>query len=298
MKKITQKLIKKFQTFLVNEEKSKSTVEKYIRDITFFQLWLGEKPLNKNTILEYKAHITKHYAPASVNSIISSLNSFFTYCEWYELKLKALKIQRKIFSDKDCELSREDYDNLLIAAKKENNIRLYHIIQTLGSTGIRISELQHITVEAVIKKQATINCKGKMRVIILPKELCKMLRAYAKEKNIYTGSIFVTKNGKPLDRSNIWKQLKNLCQKANVSKCKVYPHSFRHFFARCFYTAQKDIVRLADILGHSSVNTTRIYTMENSDVHREQVEMLGLLNIIKKPHNADYVVDGGAVSCL
>ena len=217
------------------------------------------------------------YAPASVNSAISSLNSFFSYMDWHDIRIKALKIQRQIFSSKDKELTKTEYERLLTAAKNKKNERLYYLMQTICSTGIRISELRYITASAVKTGQAVINCKGKMRIIILPKELCKMLMKYIRENNIKNGSVFVSRNGKPLDRSHIWKMLKALCKIAGVSKDKVFPHNFRHLFARTYYNLQKDIVRLADILGHSSVNTTRIYTIETGEIHRRQMQKLGLL---------------------
>ena len=277
MRKITNELIQKFKAHLIDEEKSSSTLEKYIRDITVFVEWCKESELNKSVVLEYKQNIVEKYAPASVNYILSSLNSFFAYNEWYDLKVKALKIQRQIFANKDKELTKAEYERLLVAAKQKKNQRLYHIMQTICSTGIRVSELKAITVSAVKSGQATINCKGKMRIVILPKQLCKMLKGYIKENNIKSGSVFISKNGKPLDRSNIWSDMKKLCESAGVSKDKVFPHNLRHLFARTYYSIQKDIVRLADILGHSNVNTTRIYTMETGEVHRMQLQRLGLL---------------------
>ncbi len=277
MRKITNELIQKFKTYLIDEEKSSSTLEKYIRDITVFMEWCKETELNKSVVLKYKQDIIEKYAPATVNSILSSLNNFFAYNEWYDLKVKALKIQRQIFASKDKELTKAEYERLLVAAKQKKNQRLYYLMQTICATGIRVSELKAITVSAVKTGQATINCKGKMRIVILPKQLCKMLKDYIKENNIKSGSVFVSKNGKPLDRSNIWSDMKKLCESAGVSKDKVFPHNLRHLFARTYYSIQKDVVRLADILGHSNVNTTRIYTMETGEIHRQQIQKLGLL---------------------
>lgn len=277
MRKITNKLIQKFKCYLINEEKSSSTIDKYIRDITVFMVWCKETELNKSVVLEYKQDIVEKYAPASVNSILSSLNSFFAYNEWYDLKLKALKIQRQIFASRDKELTKAEYERLLFAAKQKKNQRLYYLMQTICATGIRVSELKAITVSAIKCGQAAINCKGKMRIVFLPKQLCKMLKNYIKENNIKRGSVFVSKNGKPLDRSNIWSDMKKLCESAGVSKDKVFPHNLRHLFARTYYSIQKDVVRLADILGHSNVNTTRIYTMEAGEIHRKQIQRLGLL---------------------
>lgn len=279
IKIITDDLIEKYKDFLINEEKASATLEKYMRDIKAFSEWMSGSELDKRKVLDYKEYLIGKFAPASVNSVLSSLNSFFEFNNWYELKVRMLKIQKQIFAQKDKELSKTEYERLLDAAKAKSNQRLYLLMQTICSSGIRVSELQYVTVEAIKLRKATINCKGKMRIVILPKELCRMLTEYAKTQNLTSGSVFVTKTGKPLDRSTIWKMMKALCESARVSKYKVFPHNLRHLFARTFYTLQKDIVRLADILGHSSVNTTRIYTMETGEIHRRQIQKLGLLRL-------------------
>ena len=276
---ITKNLIEKFKQYLIEEEKATATLEKYVRDITTFFAWLAGSELDKITVLRYKEHLTTNYAPASVNSVLSSLNSFFEYNEWHGLKVKMLKIQKQIFAERSKELTKAEYERLLVAAKQKKNERLYYLMQTICSSGIRVSELSAITIEAVRNHKANINCKGKMRVVILPKDLCKMLTEYARGKKITSGPIFITKTGKPLDRSTIWKMMKALCESAGVDREKVFPHNLRHLFARTYYSIQKDIVRLADVLGHSSVNTTRIYTMETYDVHRRQIQKLGLLRL-------------------
>lgn len=277
MREITNNLIMKFKEYLISEEKSAATLEKYIRDITAFVAWICGRELNKDLVLEYKQYIVTTYAPASVNSMLSSINSFFAYNEWYELRVKALKIQKQIFADKEKELTKEEYKSLLRAAQKRNNEQLCLLMQTICSCGIRVSELSAVTVEAVRTKRANINCKGKMRIVMLPDSLCKTLMRYIREQKITSGAVFVTRNGRPLDRSNIWRMMKSLCDEAGVSKNKVFPHNLRHLFARTFYGIEKDIVRLADVLGHSSVNTTRIYTMENYEHHRKLIQKLGLL---------------------
>ena len=277
MKKITNELIKKFKNYLINEEKSQATVEKYIRDITTFAKWLNGRSIDKSVVIEYKQTIVEAYAPTSANSMLSSINSFFAYMEWYDCKVKTFKVQKQIFANQDKELTKDEYEKLLRAAQQNKNEKLYLLMQTICGTGIRVSELRYISIEAISKGQAIINSKGKMRVVILPDKLCAALKKYAKKQGILGGSIFVSKNGKPLDRSNIWKMMKNLCESAGVPKDKVFPHNFRHLFARTYYSLEKDVVRLADILGHSSVNTTRIYTMETSTVHRMQLQRLGLL---------------------
>ena len=277
MRQLKSAQILKFKKYLIEEEKSKATLEKYVRDIEAFHAWIGEKDLDKSCVLSYKAYLCEKYATASVNSMLSSINSFFTYLEWYELRVKTIKVQKQIFASNEKELTKSEYKRLLSAAEAKSNLRLYLLMQTICSTGIRVSELRFITVEAINRGRAEINCKGKRRCAFLPTELCKILKEYVKEQKIKSGAVFVSKNGNPLDRSNIWSDMKKLCKEAGVSEKKVFPHNLRHLFARTYYTLQKDIVRLADILGHSSVNTTRIYTMETGEIHRKQIQRLGLL---------------------
>ncbi len=276
---ITLTDIEGFKNYLIEEEKSEATLEKYLRDVRVFREHLGEANVDKRIVLAYKEKLSGEYAPASVNSVLSSLNSFFDYLGCSELKVKTLKIQKQIFARRDRELTKEEYERLLRAAKSERNQRLYYLMQTICSCGIRVSELRFVTVEALRYGQANINCKGKMRVVIIPRELCKALSKYAKQMHIESGSIFVTRTGKALDRSSIWKMMKSLCESAGVAKDKVFPHNLRHLFARTYYSIEKDIVRLADILGHTSINTTRIYTMETGDIHRMQIQRLGLLRL-------------------
>lgn len=276
MRYITDQLLEKFREYLESEEKSRCTMEKYVHDVRAFAAWLKGRGVNKCIVIEYKNSLIEKYAPASVNAAVSSLNSFFSVNGWFDCKVKAIKVQRQIFASKEKELSKAEYERLLEAAK-EKNLRLYYLMQTICSTGIRVSELKFVTVEAVRSGEANISCKGKRRKVWLPKQLCQMLKKYLKARNIKKGPVFVTKNGNPIDRSNIWSDMKKLCAKADVLKEKVFPHNLRHLFARIYYAMQKDIVRLADILGHASVNTTRIYTMESGDVHRMQIQKLGLL---------------------
>lgn len=274
---ITNERIQNYKKYLINEEKSVATINKYIHDVEFFYLWLSEKELNKSMVLEYKAYLVDKYAPASVNSALASINSFFAYNEWYDLRIKSLKIQKQIFASEEKELTKAEYERLLKVAHSKNNERLYLLMQTICSTGIRVSELKFITAEAVNRGISEIQCKGKRRTVFLPNQLCRILKKYITEQKIKSGPVFITRNGRPLDRSNIWSDMKKLCREAGVSEKKVFPHNLRHLFARTYYGLQKDIVRLADILGHSSVNTTRIYTMESGEIHRKQIQRLGLL---------------------
>ena len=274
---ITNNITKDFKLYLYEEERSNNTIEKYMRDIRFFREWLQGRSIDKSVVIGYKKELCEKYSVKSVNSMLSSVNTFFVFMGWYDLKVKTLKIQRRIFADKSKELSKAEYERLLIAAKDKKNERLYYLMQTIASTGLRVSEIKYLTCEAVKRGQAVINCKGKVRQIFLPKKLCQMLKQYIKSRNIKSGLVFITRSGRPLDRCAIWKMLKDLCEAAGVSKEKVFPHNLRHLFARTFYSLQKDIVRLADILGHSSVETTRIYTMESGTEHIKQLQKLGLL---------------------
>ncbi len=277
MNNITDKTLSAYKEYLEIEEKSPATVGKYLHDIISFSEWLANKELTKKSVLEYKEYLKQVYSVSSVNSIISSLNSFFEFAKIPSLHIKTLKTQKQIFMKNEKELTKQEYERLLQAAKSKGNERLYLLMQTICSTGIRVSELKFITVEAVENETAEIFCKGKTRSVFLPKDLCRLLLKYAKRRKIISGPVFVTKTGTPLNRSNIWSDMKKLCQSAGVSKSKVFPHNLRHLFARTYYSVRKDIIRLADILGHSSVNTTRIYTMETGDVHRKQIQRLGLL---------------------
>lgn len=274
---ISENKITEFYEYLISEEKSPKTIEKYIRDIKEFARWLGSRQLCKQEMLTYKERLLSEYAPASVNSILSSLNSFFTYNEMYGLRVKNVKIQRQIFANEDRMLTKDEYERLIDAARDKKNEKLMLIMQTICATGIRVSELQFITVDAVNIGKAIVKLKGKIRTVFLPSQLCGQLKRYIRENAIAEGCIFINRKGKPIDRTSIWKAMKALCQTANVERTKVFPHNLRHLFARTYYSIQKDIVRLADILGHSSVNTTRIYTIENGNVHRMQIQKLGLV---------------------
>ena len=278
-KTITLNQISEFKKYLLNEEKSSVTVEKYIRDVTIFYVWCNNRAIEKSDVIAYKEFLMGSYKIASVNSMLSSINSFFTYLEWFELKVKTLKKQKELFIREEKELTKAEYERLLDAARSKKNKRIYYIMQTICATGIRISELRFITTEAIRMQRAEVRCKGKNRVVFIPKNLCKILKEYAKEENIQNGSIFITKTGKPINRRNVWADMKKLCETANVARTKVFPHNLRHLFARTFYSQQKDIVRLADLLGHSSVNTTRIYTIESGYKHKKIIQRLGLVHM-------------------
>ena len=271
---INMEIINEFKEYLKINEKSKATIDKYLRDVIAFYKTIINQKLTKETVLAYKKVICENYAAISVNSMLAAVNKFLDFIGASELKVKRLKIQRNMFINEQKELTKQEYYRLIKAAQLQSNKRLNLILQTICSTGIRISELKYITKEAINNGRAEINCKGKLRVIFLPKELCKKLKQYSVSKNIKTGSVFITKNGNELDRSNIWRDMKKLCEYAKVAPEKVFPHNLRHLFARMFYAIEQDIVKLADIFGHSSINTTRIYTASSGREHQEKIEKL------------------------
>lgn len=256
--------IRRFEQHMIAEEKSAATIEKYLRDIRSFFAYLSDRQLCKEEMVAYKAYLTGQYAPASVNSMLIAMNRFLRFLGLQDCCVRPLKIQRQIFCPEEKELTQAEYQRLVRSA---GDSQLSFVLQTICGTGIRISELQYITLEAVRDGKAVVNCKNKTRVIFIPAPLQKILKQYIKKTGITAGSVFVSQNGKPLDRSSVWRQMKRLCKKANVPPEKVYPHNLRHLFARIFYGIKKDIVRLADILGHSSINTTRIYTLETGTRH-------------------------------
>ena len=275
---LTDERIEEFRQHLISEEKSENTIEKYMRDVRVFAAFVSGNEITKELAIAYKQKLIEAgYAVRSVNSMLASINSLFSFFGWLDCKVKAIKQQRQIFCSEDKELTKAEYVRLLNAAKQKKNDRLNLIIQTICGTGIRVSELQFITVESAKAGQATVNCKGKIRTVFIVKELKKKLLRYVKEKRITTGSIFITRSGKPISRTNIWREMKALCKDANVNPNKVFPHNLRHLFARTFYGLEKDIAKLADILGHSSINTTRIYIISTGDEHRRRMENMRLV---------------------
>lgn len=250
---------------MLSDEKSMLTIEKYLRDVRHFLDFLVDRAISKGETISYKEHLKISYAPASINSMLAALNSFLRFIGKTDCCVKPLRIQKQMFCREDRELSVEEYQKLI---RTEPDTRISLVIQTICGTGIRVSELQYITAEAVQSGRAIVNCKNKMRVIFIPASVQKLLRLYMRKNGIKTGTVFVTRNGKPLNRRNIWRDMKVLCKKAGVSANKVFPHNLRHLFARTFYGVEKDIVCLADLLGHSSIDTTRIYTMEKGEKHR------------------------------
>lgn len=273
---LTQQHIEAFLRYLVEEEKSAVTVEKYLRDVRAFFVFAGEQPMTKEITVAYKKHLIQcGYAAGSVNSMLASLNSLFRFLHWEECRVKHLRTQKKLYCPEEKELLREEYLRLLHAARAQPRLQL--IVQTICSTGIRVSELQYFTVEAVRRGEIAVSCKNKTRTILIPGKLRKQLLRFGRTQGIESGVLFRTKSGKPIHRSSIWAAMKRLCAAANVAASKVFPHNLRKLFARTFYTAEKDIAQLADLLGHSSINTTRIYIMTTGTEHRRKMEGLRLL---------------------
>ena len=274
---ITAKTIAEFKEHLILEERSEITVEKYIRDVKAFAAYAQNTSVTKETVIAYKKYLQENYAVRSVNSMLASINSLFAFLGWHDLRVKSLKLQQQVFCPEEKELTKAEYTRLCRTAERKHNERLNLILQTICGTGIRVSELQYITVEAVKQGEAVVNCKAKTRSVFIVKELKQKLLRYAAEQNIKNGMIFVTRTGKPISRTNIWREMKALCIEANVNPQKVFPHNLRHLFARVFYGIEKDIAKLADILGHSSINTTRIYIISTGTEHRRRMENMHLI---------------------
>lgn len=273
---LDQAKIREFETYLVREEKSSATREKYLRDVGCFVRFVRGQTVTKELVVEWKKELVEQgYAVRSVNSMLASVNSLLSFLGWHDCKVKSIRLQRQTYCAEEKELTKAEYLRLLEASRKNEQLNL--VLQTICGTGIRVSELRYFTVEAVQCGEVTVNCKSKTRTILVPGKLRKALLKYAKQRGIQSGVIFRGKSGKPLDRSSIWRQMKQLCKAAGVKESKVFPHNLRKLFARTFYGIEKDIAKLADILGHSSINTTRIYIMTTGVEHRKKIERLGLV---------------------
>ena len=275
---LTSEAIDCFKKYLREEEKSENTIEKYLRDVRAFAAYLSGIEVTKETVIAYKSRLlAENYAVRSINSILASVNSLFAFLGWTDCKVKSIKLQRQVYCPEEKELTKAEYTRLVNTAKQKGNERLNLILQTICGTGIRVSELQYITVEAVKCSEAVVSLKGKTRSVFIVKELQKKLLRYAAEQKIHSGCIFITRTGKPISRTTIWREMKGLCEQAGVNPQKVFPHNLRHLFARIFYGIEKDIAKLADILGHSSINTTRIYIISTGDEHRKRMEHMRLI---------------------
>ena len=275
---LTSNQIAAFAAYLKSEEKSENTIEKYIRDVRAFASYMGNAEITKEAVIGYKNKLlSEGYAVRSINSMVASINSLFAFLGWDNLKVKSLKLQRQIYCPEEKELTKSEYMRLVNTAKQKGNERLNLLIQTICGTGIRVSELQYITVEAVKCGEAVVSLKSKTRSVFIVRELQKKLLRYAAEQKITSGAIFITRTGKPMSRTNVWRDMKSLCEQAGVNPQKVFPHNLRHLFARTFYGIEKDIAKLADILGHSSINTTRIYIITTGNEHRQRMENMRLI---------------------
>ena len=273
---LTYEKICELANYLCREEKSAATQEKYLRDVHAFRVYADGNEISKELVADWKKHLVEQgYAVRSINSMLASVNCLLDFLGLSNCKVKSIRMQRQTYCTEDKELTKAEYLRLLQASKKNEQLNL--VIQTICGTGIRVSELQYFTVEAIRHGEVTVDCKSKTRTILVPGKLKNLLLNYAKRQGIITGAIFITRTGKSLNRSNIWAAMKKLCEAAGVKASKVFPHNLRKLFARTFYGIEKDIAKLADILGHSSINTTRIYIMTTGTEHRRKIERLGLV---------------------
>lgn len=276
---LTDKQMDSFSIALFRAERSPATIEKYLRSIRTFFTWLDGRPVTKDVVMGWREHLLteQRLSPSTVNTNLSALSGLFNFLGWEECRVKFLKVQRKMFRDSAKELTKSEYERLVETARAQGKTRLALVMETICATGIRVSEVQYITIEAVKAGRATISLKGKIRTILLPGKLCRKLLKYAKKQKTISGKIFLTGNGRPLSRHQIWVEMKRLCLYAGVNANKVFPHNLRHLFATIYYKACKDIARLADVLGHSSIETTRIYLLTSGTEHQRQLEYLGLV---------------------
>lgn len=276
---ITEEMLSEFRQYLEQEERSSNTVAKYIRDVEKLKKYAMEREINKSLVIEYKNELlnSKNYAVSSINSILIAMNRFFEFMGWYDARVRLFKVQRTTFASEKQYLTKEEYKRLVAVARSSGKLRLAMVLNTLCATGIRISELEYFTVESVKRGKIVIHNKGKIRNILIPSKLQQELFGYMKQANVTEGYVFSTKSGKPLDRSNIWREMKVLCEKADVSEEKVFPHNFRHLFAHSFYEIGNDLAKLADVLGHGSIETTRIYIRTTCEEHLKELEQMELV---------------------
>lgn len=275
---IRKEQIERFEPYMQGEGKSRGTVEKYMRDVRAFAEWLDGRPVEEKTgILWREELLHKQYAPVTVNSMLSAVNQFFRFCGW-PMRIQFVKIQRKLFRERSRELTRNDYGRLMETAKGEGKERLALLMETICASGIRVSEVCYITVEAARSGRADISLKRKIRTILLPEKLCRKLLKYARRQKIASGEIFRTRSGRGLSRKQIWIEMKRLCKRAGLAASKVFPHNLRHLFATTFYKVSRDLARLADVLGHSNIETTRIYLLTTGKEHRQQLEQMGIVS--------------------
>ena len=275
---LTQREFDQFEDYLRHDEREESTIEAYLRSLTRFAEWADGRAVTKELAMEWKTTLAEAgYRPISVNAMLAAVNKFFTCMGREDCKVKYLKLQRQMFRKSEKDLSKEEYQRLVQAAHEKGDLRMELILETICATGIRVGELKYITVEAVRAGVAEIALKGKIRTILLPHRLCRKLQKYAKQQKIASGKLFLTQDGLPVSRQSIWTRMKALCEAAGVERSKVFPHNLRSLFARSFYGSCHDVVRLADVLGHSSIETTRIYLMSTGKEYLRQLDKLGLV---------------------
>ena len=276
---LTNQQLRSFQQQLAMEERELGTIEKYMREVKKFALWQGRRKVTKETVSEWKEQLRQSgYKPETVNGKLSAVNKFLSCMGWGECCVKYLKIQRRLFRSTGRELTKDEYTRLVETAQSLGKTRLALLIETICATGIRVSEVKYITAEALRAGRADISLKGKIRTVLLPGKLCRKLQKYAKKQKITSGEVFLTRSGKGVSRRQIWAEMKGLCKDAGVAPTKVFPHNLRHLFARTFYRVSRDVAKLADVLGHSSIETTRIYLISTGAEHVRQLDRLGLIS--------------------
>ena len=277
---LTEREFDQFEDYLRHDEREESTIEAYLRSLTRFAEWADGRAVTKELAMEWKTALSESgYRPISVNAMLAAVNKFFTCMGREDCKVKYLKLQRQMFRKSEKDLSKEEYQRLVQAAHEKGDLRMELILETICATGIRVGELKYITLEAVRAGVAEIALKGKIRTILLPRLLCRKLQKYAKQQKIASGKIFLTQDGLPVSRQYVWTRMKALCEPAGVERTKAFPHNLRSLFARSFYGSCHDVVRLADVLGHSSIETTRIYLMSTGKEYLRQLDKLGLVQL-------------------
>ena len=274
----TVEQIREFSRYLREEERETATIDKYSRDVKDFFIWLKDREISRERIAEWKQHLRRAGRKSvTINGKLSALNKFLSFLGRNDCRIKYLKIQRRLFRSTEKQLSKQEYIRLLETAHSLGRERLALLMETICVTGIRVSEVQYITVEAVQTGRTEIALKGKIRTILLPGKLCRKLKKYAGKRKIVSGEVFLTRNGKGMSRRQIWAEMKSLCEKAGVAPSKVFPHNLRHLFAQTFYRVCRDVAKLADVLGHSSIETTRLYLISTEAEHVRQMERMGLI---------------------
>ena len=277
-RRLTAAVLTRFRQELLRRERSAPTIEKYLHDVRTFAVWLDGREVTPEAVLAWKRELVDQFKPGTVNGKLAAVNALFAFAGWPDCQARSLKVQRRAFRDNARELTKEEFYRLVATAERLGKDRLALLFEAIGSTGVRVSEVKYFTVEAARLGRAEIALKGKIRTILLPGKLCRKLLKYARKQKIASGEIFLTRSGKPINRKQIWAEMKALCKQAGVEPGKVFPHNLRHLFAQTFYHQTHDVVKLADVLGHSSLSTTRIYLISTGAEHRKELEKLQLVS--------------------